>query len=27
MPCFVYFLGDTSLTMTPCSVFFFFWIP
>jgi hypothetical protein len=25
MPCLVFFLGDTSLTMTPCSVFTFFW--
>jgi hypothetical protein len=25
MPCLVFFLGDTSLTMTPCSVFPFFW--
>jgi hypothetical protein len=26
MPCLVFFLGDTSLTMTPCSVFLFFLI-
>jgi hypothetical protein len=25
MPCLVFFLGDTSLTMTPCNVFPFFW--
>jgi hypothetical protein len=25
MPCLVFFLGDTSLTLTPCSVFPFFW--
>jgi hypothetical protein len=24
MPCLVFFLGDASLTMTPCSVFPFF---
>jgi hypothetical protein len=31
MPCLVFFLGDASLTMTPCNVFSiyfdFFWIP
>jgi hypothetical protein len=25
MPCLVFFLGDASLTMTPCTVFPFFW--